>query len=111
MQKLTLKRRVSGIHAVHAPDGEPLGVVNPADLDLTDDELSELMQKHAEKRAAQGAAAEFIKKIEENMAKAGTTYKEAAIQTARENPVLASEYRASVLGTDLLQRRALWLLH
>lgn len=102
MQRLTLKRRASGIHAVHAPDGEPLGVINPADLDLNDDELSELMQKHAQKRVAQGAVEQFLKKIDEQMSKTGSDYRTALHEVSIANPELASEYCAEQLRSDLL---------
>lgn len=102
MQKLTLKRRASGIHAVLAPDGEPLGVINPADLDLNDDELGELMNRHAQKRVAQGAVAEFLKRIREHMDKTGADYKKAMHEVALADPELAAEQRAEQLGTHLL---------
>jgi hypothetical protein len=98
MEKLTLRRRASGIHAVHGAEGEPLGVIDLGDLDLDDDELSALMQKHAQKRAAQGAADEFVRRINEHMKKTGARYREAASEVARQAPLLASEYRARVLS-------------
>lgn len=101
MQKLTLKRRASGIHAVHAPDGEPLGVVNPADLDLDDDELSELLKRHAEKRAATGAAHDFIKRVREQMGKTGMAFTDAMRFVAADDPELCSEYSSEVMGTNL----------
>lgn len=102
MQKLAFKKRASGIHAVLNPQGEPLGVVDPTDLDLDDDELSQLLQKHAEKRAAQGAVAEFMKRIREHMDKTGTDYRTALHEVATADPILASEYRAEQLAADLL---------
>jgi hypothetical protein len=98
MQRLTLKRRASGIHAVHAPDGEALGVVNVGDLDLDDDELSTLMKKQADKKAAAGAVDEFLKKINDHVEKAGVTYGEATVHVSRQEPLLASEYRRRVLS-------------
>lgn len=102
MQKLTLKRRASGIHAVHAPDGEALGVIDPSDLQLNDDELSELLQKHVARRAAQGAAHEFIRRVKERMQKTGADYGAALHEIASSDPMLAAEYRAEVLGSHLL---------
>lgn len=102
MQKLTLKRRVSGIHAVESPDGETLGVIDPSDLDLDNDELEALLKKHAEKAAGKGAVREFMRRIDRHMARTGSNYHEAFCEVARADSVLASEYRAEVLRTDLL---------
>lgn len=102
LQKLTLKRRASGIHGVHAPDDELLGVVDPSDLQLDDDELEALMQKHAERKMATGAVHEFLKRVNDRMKQGGTNYHQALSEVARQDPILAAEYRASVLGTEPL---------
>jgi hypothetical protein len=97
MQKLVLRRRASGIHAVHGPDGEPLGVVDPSDLQLDDDELHELLRTHGERAAAMGAVDEFIRRINEHMKKSGASYRQALCEVALADPVLASEYRRQVM--------------
>lgn len=100
MKKLNLKRRASGIHAVHGPDGEPLGVVDPSELQLDDQEMEDLMRKHAERKLATGAVREFIKRIDDHMKKTGAAYHQALSEVARADPELAAEYRNSVLGTE-----------
>jgi hypothetical protein len=97
MEKLKLVRRASGIHAVHGLDGEPLGVVDLSDLDLDDDELQSLMQKHADRKAAAGAVREFIAKVNAHMKNSGASYRQALCEVALADPVLASEYRRQVM--------------
>lgn len=98
MQKLTLKRRVSGIHAVHAPDGEPLGVLNLDDLDLDDGEFETVVRNHAAKKRSQAAGDELVRRVKDYAAGSGKTFAEAFKQVAAENPALAERHRSEVLS-------------
>jgi hypothetical protein len=98
MQKLSLQRRASGIHSVHGPDGEPLGVVDVGSLDLDDNEIESLMRRHAQKKLAAGAIDEFLKKIQAHAEKNGVGYREALVHVSLQEPLLASEYRRRVLS-------------
>jgi len=98
MQKLTLKRRASGIHAVHAPDGEPLGVLNLDDLDLNDGEFETVVRNHAAKKRSQAAADELIRQVRDYAAKSGKTFTGALSEVSRQNPALAERYRSQVLS-------------
>lgn len=102
MQKLKPVRKVSGVHAVVDADGNQLGVVDPSDFLLDDQEMEDLLRRHAERKLANGAVHEFIKRIDARIKKTGAAYHQALSEVARADPELAEEYNASVLGTKPL---------
>lgn len=102
MRKLLLQRKTSGIHSVHTQDGQPLGVVDPADFELDDDELQNLMRKHAAKKVAQNAVDDFLEQVKNEIRRTGATYRQALDEVSRRDPLLASEYRLEVLRSSEL---------
>lgn len=98
MQKLTLKRRVSGIHGVHSPDGKLLGVVNLDDLDLDPEEFETVVQNHAAKKRSQAATDELVKTVKDLAATSGRTFSECLRDVSRQDPGLAERCRSEALS-------------
>lgn len=84
MQKLTLSRRLTGLHTVHGPDGQELGTVDLNDIDLNDSEFEELVKQYAERKRAAAAADELIKQARDYAARAGSIHEKPSALNASE---------------------------
>lgn len=99
MQKLTLKRKASGLHSALTPDGECVGIVDLDDLDLNDDEFAQMVRHHAEKNRSKSAAEELIRQANAYAKKAGKSFSEALAEVSRENLGLSEAHRRQVMGS------------
>lgn len=63
MQKLTLKRKASGLYSVLTPDGLCVGTVTPCDFDLDDDEFGRVARQHGRKNPSKPSGQELVRQV------------------------------------------------
>ena len=63
MQKLTLRRQLTGTRSAHTAEGQMVGRFDLADLNLDDEEFEYIVQKYAESKRTAGAADQFVRQV------------------------------------------------